>query len=354
MSRPLVTVLLDTYNHERFIEQAIVSVLEQNVPPSEMEVIVVDDGSTDGTPAIAQKFSARLRYLRKENGGQGSAFNVGIPEAKGEIIAFLDGDDWWAPGKLRRVVDAMVANPNLGMIGHSFIEAYDSGQENPIISGCEERFRLNSVPAARAFRLRRCYFGTSRLALRAAVARQVVPVSEDLTIEADEFVFTVAAALADFAILPEPLTHYRVHGGNLFLSAGGSATGLRRKQRVLTALAAALNTRLTALGAPHDVVRATVEIVEAEAMQLRLALDGGKPWETYHTERTIYRIQHGDASWPNRLFRHASMIPALLLPPRWFYGARRWLAAQAWYNRARHRVLPVPGFTSVAAPGNNS
>ncbi|MGA6957802.1 MAG: glycosyltransferase family A protein, partial [Candidatus Acidiferrales bacterium] len=98
--KPAVTVLIDTYNHERFIEEAIVSVLEQDFPQSDMEVLVVDDGSTDRTPEIVAKFEPRVRLIRKANGGQASAFNAGIPQACGEIVSFLDGDDWWARNKL--------------------------------------------------------------------------------------------------------------------------------------------------------------------------------------------------------------------------------------------------------------
>src|SRR5437879_8981455 len=110
MSSPLVTVLIDTYNHERFIEQAIVSALEQDFPTSEREILVVDDGSTDNTPALVRKFGPQVRYLRKANGGQASAFNVGIPEARGEIVAFLDGDDWWAKHKLSTVLEVVSEN----------------------------------------------------------------------------------------------------------------------------------------------------------------------------------------------------------------------------------------------------
>lgn len=94
MGKPFVSVLIDTYNHERFIEQAIVSVLEQDFPASDREIIVVDDGSTDRTQEIVRKFKPHIRLLCKENGGQASAFNAGIPECKGEIVAFLDADDW--------------------------------------------------------------------------------------------------------------------------------------------------------------------------------------------------------------------------------------------------------------------
>src|SRR5271155_2020143 len=100
MGRLFVSALIDTYNHESFIEQAVVSVLEQDFPAAEREIIVVDDGSSDRTVEIVRKFEPHLRLLRKANGGQASAFSGGIPECKGELVAFLDGDDWWAPGKL--------------------------------------------------------------------------------------------------------------------------------------------------------------------------------------------------------------------------------------------------------------
>jgi len=93
MSAPLVSVLIDTYNHERFIEEAVNSVLAQDFPASDREILVVDDGSTDRTPEILRRFEPQIRVLRKPNGGQASAFNHGIPECRGEIVAFLDGDD---------------------------------------------------------------------------------------------------------------------------------------------------------------------------------------------------------------------------------------------------------------------
>ena len=91
MTTPFVSVLIDTYNHERFIEEAIQSVLSQDFPASEREILVVDDGSTDRTAEILRKFASQIRILRKPNGGQASAFNLGIPQCRGEIVAFLDG-----------------------------------------------------------------------------------------------------------------------------------------------------------------------------------------------------------------------------------------------------------------------
>src|SRR5271154_2282406 len=118
MTDPLISVLIDTYNHQRYIEQAIVSVLEQDFPAGDIEILVVDDGSSDKTPSIVQRFAPRVRYLRKENGGQASAFNAGIPELQGQIVAFLDGDDWWVKGKLTAISGAFEANPEIAAVGH--------------------------------------------------------------------------------------------------------------------------------------------------------------------------------------------------------------------------------------------
>jgi glycosyltransferase involved in cell wall biosynthesis len=342
-----LSVLIDTYNHQPLIESAIHSVLLQDFPPSQREIIVVDDGSTDGTAEIVRQYAPQVRLITKKNGGQASAFNAGIPECRGQVIVFLDGDDWWAPRKLRRIAHLFAEDHALGMIGHAFIESFDNGLRKTVLPGARARLQVNDVSAAAFFRLSRCYFGTSRLALRANLARQILPVPEALVFEADEYLFTMAAALAPLLVLPEPLTYYRVHAGSLFLSAGASEAGERRKATVIAELAKALRASLPGTGAPPAAIETMLEIVEAEAAQLRLKLDGGWPWETFQAERTIYRVQHSGAPLKSRLFRTFSMVPALALPPRWFYAGRRWLGAQRWYQRARDTALPVPGFANV-------
>ena len=350
MTRPFVSVLIDTHNHERFIERTVESARGQDFPAAEREILVVDDGSTDRTPELVAKFAPQVRLLRKSNGGQASAFNAGIPECRGEIIAFLDGDDWWAPEKVSRVAEAMKANTTVGLVGHGIIESFEGGAQRVVAPEKAERLCLNSLAAARVFRLRKSFLGTSRMTLRAELAKRLLPVPEALVIEADEYLFTLAATLADIIILPEQLTHYRLHGANLYSAGGGSIAGLQRKHRAVSALASALQRELLARGAPADAVACTTEILLAEAEQMRLMLDGGWPWQTFHAETAIYRVMHGDAPLPHRVFRNVTMLPALLLPPRWFYAGRRWLAAQVWYRRARKRSLPPPEITRVAGP----
>jgi hypothetical protein len=336
------SVLIDTYNHERFIEEAIVSVLEQDFPASEREIIVVDDGSTDRTPEIVKKFEPQVRLLRKENGGQASAFNAGIPECQGEIIAFLDGDDWWAPQKLRCVAEVLTSDASIGIVGHGIIESFQDGTLRTTTLDRLQRFPLNSPASARLFCRNRAFFGTSRLTLRSGLARKILPVPQELIFEADEYVFTVGAALSEAIILNAPLTYYRIHGANLFLAAGGTLNGQTRKQRVLASLAVELRRAFDTYGISRQVVRPILEIVEAEATQLRLKSEGGWPWETFTVESRLYRFHHPDAHFLSRAFRSFSMILALVLPPTWFYSGRQWLGSQHWYIRSRKSVLPSP------------
>jgi len=348
MSRPIVTVLIDTFNHERFIEQAILSALEQDFPPSEREILVVDDGSTDGTAAVVQRFIPRIRYLGKANGGQASAFNAGIPEARGEIVAFLDGDDWWEPRKLSKVAEALARDAEVGMVGHGTIQVYADGRQHFEVLRKTPRFRVNSVSGAVAFRLRKSFLGTSRLVARATLLRRILPVPASLTIEADEYLFTLAAVMADVLILPEALTFYRIHAANLYQVTGFQEDNFRRKQRILASLARELSAALPRHGLSPQVVRAVTEVVSAEANQLRLTVEGGYPWETVQTEWTISRIMHEGASLAHRVFKAASLIPAFFLPPRLFYRLRRRLVVNEFYLGARRALLPFPRSEHVA------
>lgn len=108
-----VTCILPVYDGERFLAEALDSVLDQNVP--DLDVVVVDDGSTDGTAAILEGFGSRLRVVRQENGGVSAARNRGLDEARGEFIAFQDCDDVWMPGKLAKQLAALRERPELDL-----------------------------------------------------------------------------------------------------------------------------------------------------------------------------------------------------------------------------------------------
>lgn len=104
------TVLIPAYNAETTLRRAVDSVLAQTLPAT--EILVVDDGSRDGTAALVNgAYAGRVRLLSKPNGGLSSARNFGLREATGELIAFLDADDWWAPEKLARQTRVFAEQP---------------------------------------------------------------------------------------------------------------------------------------------------------------------------------------------------------------------------------------------------
>jgi len=325
MAKPFVSVLIDTYNHERFIEKAIASVLEQDFPASEREIIVVDDGSTDRTPEILRRFEPQVRVLRKENGGQASAFNAGIPECKGEIVAFLDGDDWWLPNKLQLVLCELEKNPELGTVGHGFYEMHPDGRPlTAVVPESKTLLHLQDLPAARLFTHMRCFLGTSRITIRKKLLDQILPFPEELVIEADEYMFTLAPALAPALVLDKPLFYYRFHEGNLFQYSGKDDKKRRRKLRVLEVLQHCLPPRLHALGVRDDIIATVMEPIWVDVGRMRLALNGGMPWETYRIEKTAYQYSYADRPIGYRLFKALVLGATLVLPPRSFYKIQQW------------------------------
>src|SRR3990172_11149387 len=110
---PKVSVIIPTFNCEEYIEETLSSVLFQTF--TDFEVIVVDDGSTDNTIKVIKPYLDKISYIQKDNGGQGSARNLGISLAKGEYLAFLDSDDLWLPDKLSLQVGYMENNPNVSL-----------------------------------------------------------------------------------------------------------------------------------------------------------------------------------------------------------------------------------------------
>ncbi|WP_263357920.1 glycosyltransferase family 2 protein [Acidicapsa ligni] len=106
-SVPLVSVIIPTYNRATYIRECIDSVLNQTHP--RLEVIVVDDGSTDDTATVLREYGNRIRFLTQKNAGPAIARNRGIALATGDIIAFLDSDDQWLPTKLERQVQSLEA-----------------------------------------------------------------------------------------------------------------------------------------------------------------------------------------------------------------------------------------------------
>ncbi|MEO5590692.1 MAG: glycosyltransferase family 2 protein [Gemmatimonadaceae bacterium] len=114
-----ISVIIPTYNYARYITEAIESVISQAI--DDMEIIVIDDGSTDDTTEVLSRISdPRLRVIRTPNRGISAALNEGLNQATGEFIAFLDADDRWLPEKLERQLAIMATEPDLAVVFTNF------------------------------------------------------------------------------------------------------------------------------------------------------------------------------------------------------------------------------------------
>ena len=139
MSRSLISVIIPVWNGERFLAEAIESVLNQTHPPH--EVIVVDDGSTDGSAKVAKSFGALVRYYSQVKKGAATARNHGVELSGGNFIAFLDADDMWVKNKLARQMKSFEDIPSLDMVlgqvrqFHSCAPGMVVNEEPEIIAG---------------------------------------------------------------------------------------------------------------------------------------------------------------------------------------------------------------------------
>ncbi len=125
---PRVTVVVPAFNVADFVEQSVRSALDQTF--ADLEVIVVDDGSTDGTRAVVEAIrDPRLRILRRRNGGSAAARNSGLSEARGEYVAFLDGDDYWQPRMLERHLALLIERPDIDLVFSLSRIVSESGRE---------------------------------------------------------------------------------------------------------------------------------------------------------------------------------------------------------------------------------
>lgn len=212
----LVSILINNYNYERFLPQAIASALNQTAFPT--EVVVVDDGSTDNSREIIASYGQKIVSVFKENGGQASAFNAGFKASQGEIICFLDADDYYALNKLNRITELFREHPSAGWIFHTLDDVDLNGyslklERNQGVSELlladfrEYILKGQNLPTFPA---------TSGLCFKRDLLSQILPMPEQLKISADNFLRLAAIYLFPGILLPEKLAVHRIHGSNLF------------------------------------------------------------------------------------------------------------------------------------------
>ncbi len=207
---PLVSVIVPAYNAERFLGDAVRSVLRQRW--RHLEIIVVNDGSSDGTAERAERFAAndrRVRVVHKKNGGLSSARNAGMAAARGDLLCFLDADDIQLPDKIERQVDFLNRARSCDLV---YSDHYVGDSDlTPLWLECR---RPPPVPIEELL-VYINWFAPMAPLMRAELQARVGTFDESLTSSEDWDFWLRAARRGVFAYLPGPVAIYRTHAGQM-------------------------------------------------------------------------------------------------------------------------------------------
>ncbi len=233
-----ISAVIPAYNSAAFIAEAISSILKQNFPV--YEIIVVDDGSSDDTSAVVQSMSGNIHYYKQENRGPAAARNQGIKMASGNWIAFLDADDQWTPGKIKKQLATLARYPELHLIAgdmaeidqdnvlvtpsvlakHQLLTSYLQDQGRPITNALGKLVHKNFIPTGTVL-VRRDTL------LAVGMFNEAIHYGEDLELWAK------IAAYYPISCLPEILMLRRLHGHN---ATQASAMMLTDRVKVMLSL----------------------------------------------------------------------------------------------------------------------
>jgi glycosyltransferase involved in cell wall biosynthesis len=194
-----VSVVIPCYNSEAYLRETIDSAVNQTHPPR--EVIVVDDGSTDGSASVAEAYGDPVRVIRQENQRQAAARNRGIEEARGDFVAFLDADDLWHPEKLERQLPCF--EPGVVCVHNNW---HKFGAEDEVLD-------FSPVPEEERYTVEFMLLVTNPIHMSSVVVRRSLPVRFPTWCRdgEDTFYHMEVARLGRIVLVPEVLTEKRMH-----------------------------------------------------------------------------------------------------------------------------------------------
>jgi glycosyltransferase involved in cell wall biosynthesis len=209
---PQVSVIIPVYNGDRYIVQAVESALGQTF--TNLEIIVVDDGSTDRTPQVLHPYFDRIRYIYQKNQGVAAARNLACQLAQGEFLAFLDADDYFLPSKLEKQLACFEANPTLDMVQTGWVIVDETGREISAVKPWQQASKLD----LESFVLYKCVRPSAIILRRKWWDKLGGFDSQFLLAEDLDFALRLALKGCKAVWLEEILTCYRQHNSNIMSS----------------------------------------------------------------------------------------------------------------------------------------
>jgi GT2 family glycosyltransferase len=305
-----IAVAITTYNQARFIETTLASVLAQTRSPD--EIIVVDDGSTDATPSILQRYTPRVRVIRQANGGVARARNRAVQEATSDLVALLDGDDLWMPDKIEACLSAAAAAGGGRVIVHDIetisADASATLQRHPMreslrqSTGTDQEGVLDAwAPLVKG----NFVWTTSQVVIDRRLYEEVGASDPRFPVASDYDLYLRLAARTPFVIVPKVLARWRQHDA--------SASGVHQERWLNWAveIARVLQARAAVADGPRA---ATLRSASAAAVSnlVTQVYRREEQWGTWRTARNLFRV-----AVECRSPRSAALGVALFVPSAW-------------------------------------
>jgi len=209
MLTPKVSVVIPTYNHARYLPYALDSVINQGYP--NLEVLVIDDGSNDGTAELVKSYGSKINYIYKENGGTPSALNLGLSLATGKYVCWLSADDALIGEKVSKQVSLMESDPSLGFSYTSFVVIDASGTKQYDVNSAYFSDKKEMVTKL----MEGCFINGSSVMMRCSALEKIGNFDESLPQAHDYDLWFRFLRHYSCGFLEEPLLAYRWHGENM-------------------------------------------------------------------------------------------------------------------------------------------
>jgi glycosyltransferase involved in cell wall biosynthesis len=341
--RMLASVIVNNHNYGRYLRFAIDSALAQTHP--DVEVIVVDDGSTDDSREVMATYGERIIPIYKRNGGQASAINVGVAAARGEALFFLDADDILKPDIVARVVNAFESDP--GLVWAMFrLEVTDAAGKPTGVLRPQAHIPRRDGDLRRSiveFPFDIVRTATSGNAFKARVVKRILPIPEAVYFSgADAYLSPLAGLFGRCVFLDCIGGGYRVHGSNDNWFEGRSMTldlsGIRKEIRWMEVSASAIEKFAREEGISEGRRVLSLTFIAARLVSLKLCPAGHPMVDDTALDLAVLGIRAAvrrfDVRWPLKVLFIAWFVAMSVAPPALALGL-----AQIWYFPGRRGHL---------------